>query len=250
MLSIFTVVDAIYDSNPGDLIVIDEPELSLHPSLQRKLAQVLLDFSADRQIIIATHSPFFISWESLRNGGSIARVVKENARSVIYQMPVSMRDVINGLISNLNNPHVLGLDAKEMFFLEENINIVEGQEDVVFLKRALLLLGIDLKGSFFGWGIGGATNLPNILLLLTHLGFTKVACLLDNNMRELAERMAKLYPNYSFFIFPTDDIRDKKPVKARDQIEGLMDSSGENVKEHYREEVAQTISQINDYHSN
>jgi hypothetical protein len=32
--SIFTIVDALYDSKKNDLIVIDEPELSLHPTFQ------------------------------------------------------------------------------------------------------------------------------------------------------------------------------------------------------------------------
>jgi predicted ATPase len=29
------IVDALYDSEEDDLVVIDEPELSLHPALQR-----------------------------------------------------------------------------------------------------------------------------------------------------------------------------------------------------------------------
>lgn len=40
-------------------IIIDEPELHLHPALQDKLAQHLCEISKDSQIFVSTHSPFF-----------------------------------------------------------------------------------------------------------------------------------------------------------------------------------------------
>jgi len=40
-------------------IVIDEPELHLHPTLQDKLAKHLNDISEESQVFISTHSPFF-----------------------------------------------------------------------------------------------------------------------------------------------------------------------------------------------
>jgi predicted ATPase len=44
------------------LILIDEPEVSLHPELQKILAALLQDASARTQIIVATHSPELIRW--------------------------------------------------------------------------------------------------------------------------------------------------------------------------------------------
>ena len=61
IVSLLFIVDALYDSNSGELIVIDEPELSLHPQLQIRLLKSLLDFSKDRQIVISTHSPYMLS---------------------------------------------------------------------------------------------------------------------------------------------------------------------------------------------
>jgi predicted ATPase len=43
IISIFSIVDSIYDSKPGDVVVIDEPELSLHPSLQNELLHCSAD---------------------------------------------------------------------------------------------------------------------------------------------------------------------------------------------------------------
>ena len=41
------------------VILIDEPELHLHPSLQYKLADHLEDISKTHQVIVSTHSPIF-----------------------------------------------------------------------------------------------------------------------------------------------------------------------------------------------
>ncbi len=41
------------------IILIDEPELHLHPSLQEKFLRYLLNFSKDNQVFLSTHSPYF-----------------------------------------------------------------------------------------------------------------------------------------------------------------------------------------------
>lgn len=60
LVSLLFIVDALYDSEPGALLAIDEPELSLHPQLIRRLGRVLSEFASNRQIVIATHSPLLL----------------------------------------------------------------------------------------------------------------------------------------------------------------------------------------------
>ena len=50
IISIFVIAGALYDSRPGDVVIIDEPELSLHPQTQRRLMRLIEKSAADRQI--------------------------------------------------------------------------------------------------------------------------------------------------------------------------------------------------------
>ena len=66
---------------------------------------------------------------------------------------------------DINNPHVLGIEANEALFLGDNIILVEGQEDVVILNKICKDLKLELNGDFYGWGVGGAHKMGTFLLL-------------------------------------------------------------------------------------
>ncbi len=46
-------------SKKSIIIIIDEPELHLHPSLQEKIIKYIKSISSEKQIIVSTHSPYF-----------------------------------------------------------------------------------------------------------------------------------------------------------------------------------------------
>lgn len=54
-------------------ILIDEPEIHLHPSLQLKLVKYLKGLSQNHQVIISTHSPFIFKSVSPQEGKMIPR---------------------------------------------------------------------------------------------------------------------------------------------------------------------------------
>lgn len=64
--------------------------------------------------------------------------------------------------ANRVHPHTLGIEANEAFFLEDSIILVEGQEDVVIFNKMARDLSMDLKGNFFGWGVGGAPKMKRL----------------------------------------------------------------------------------------
>lgn len=225
IISVFSIVDSLYDSTPGSVIAIDEPELSLHPSLQKRVSALLGRFAKDRQIVVSTHSPYFVDLRALANGGQLARVTTTESGTRIHQLTTDGKDSIKKLSDgNLYNPHVFGLDARELFFQEDRIILTEGQEDVLLYPRVAEQLGIEIAGNFFGWGAGGASNVAHLCLILKDLGFKKVAGLLDGDKTAEAGNLKTNFPDFYFDCIPAKDIRTKPARKATEEIAGLLDS--------------------------
>ena len=247
LVSLLYIVDALYDSGPDDLVAIDEPELSLHPALQRRLSSLLLEYAATRQILIATHSPFLVNLDALPNGATVARAHISGSGSVISQLSPETARAVFGLMRNQNNPHILGLNAQEIFFVDDKVILVEGQEDVVFFARALQDLRAELNGTFFGWGVGGAENMERIAMLLWELGFAKVVGILDGNRAELSLSLARIFPTYHFFAIPADDVRTKRAIDAKAPVNGLLDDSNTNVRPEHAEATRSLVARANEY---
>lgn len=245
--SVFTLVDALYDAEDNDVIVIDEPELSLHPTFQKRMIELFEEHSQKKQIIISTHSPYFISFLALINGGNLIRTYKTNDGNIkIGELKKEDKKFIKSLMTNLNNPHVLGLEAKELFFIEDNIIITEGQEDVVILPKICETLKIRLNASIFGWGAGGAGNIDKVLRMLKNLNYKKVTAIFDGDQKDKYKKCKTNYPDYNIEILFKDDIRDKKEsnIKAK---EGITNEKGE-IKKENEEEFKRILMRINKYH--
>lgn len=244
IISIFSIVDALYDSKPGDIVVIDEPELSLHPSLQKRVALLISRFSKDRQIIISTHSPYFVNLHALTSGGHLARITTTSEGTKIHQLTPESKDSIQKLsVGNLYNPHVFGLDARELFFQEDKIILTEGQEDVLLYPKVAEQLELSIPGNFFGWGAGGASNIAHLCLILKDLGFVKVAGLLDGDKEAEAKVLKEKFPDFFFECIPAKDIRTKPARKATENIDALLDGKLA-LKDEFAEPLKQLFSSL------
>ncbi|WP_049225768.1 ATP-dependent nuclease [Neisseria sicca] len=251
IVSIFVIVDAIYDSKPGDIIIIDEPELSLHPSLQKRLCRLFVKYSQDRQIIISTHSPYFADIFALSNGAALVRVISTKEGTKIFQLSDDSRSLIAKLANgNLYNPHTWGLDAREFFFQEDGIILVEGQEDVLLYPEIAKQLGKEIQGSFFGWGAGGADNIPHLCSIAKDLGFKRVAAILDGDKKDCFEDLKNNFSEYHFEIIPADDIRTKPARKANLEKPGLLDKGKDKdlvLQSKYFEAMNSIVDNLNCY---
>lgn len=237
-INLFNIVDALYDSKNGDTIVIDEPEVSLHPELLRRLFSLLVEYSKDRQIIIATHSPYFVDWKLFSENSKVMRVSKENYCSHIYELSDDGKGALRKFLNDQGNIHTISLDTNEVFFLGDNIIVTEGQEDVIGYKKMFADRGFYPNASFFGWGAGGALKIEQVLKILADLGYRKVFAIYDGDMKDVAEKVEKKFPNYKIYTIRANDIRNKDVNSSVEKIRELIsksDSISEESKKHFLE---------------
>lgn len=246
IISLLYILNALYDSEPSTLLILDEPELSLHPQLVKRLGRVLARYGADRQIVVFTHSPQLLSWDDIEIGAEIARVYKAGADSRIAQVSRETVAEVSKVRRGWRNPHTLGVDANEILFLDDGVIIVEGQEDAALLPRAFELADVPITGTIFGWGSGGEGNVAKITLLLRDLGFTRVAVVLDNNVPSTLEAIRAKYPEYLVAAIPAPDIRDK-PASDSEAVSGLLDERGRTLKQELKVETANVLSRVSQY---
>ena len=128
----------------NELILIDEPEVHLHPSGVREVSQELMKIGASNYIFMATHSPFMID----KRHRERHYIVKKNASAttVIYRVKNSdniiddevLRDAFGiEVYRDLLNPHSI---------------LVEGVSDKILLRKALSIFGKDNIGITNGHG--------------------------------------------------------------------------------------------------
>ena len=247
IISLFFLIDALYDSEPGNTIVIDEPELSLHPALQRKIADLFHEYASDRQIVCATHSPYFVDLQAIVHGARVARLHRKNDSCTISMLSREAARGIQGLLRDHNNPHVLGMKARETFFLDDGIILVEGQEDVVDYPE--ILKQLDFKkspGTFFGWGVGGASKMDIVARILSNLGFEKVAGIVDDDKKHLIPELQQDFPQYRFFSIPAANVRTKPQRAAQEAKLGLLDEE-RKIKENCEKPLRELFTSINTF---
>lgn len=247
ILSLMFIVDALCGAS-NELIVIDEPELSLHPQLQRRLLNELLEKTRMSQVVISTHSPNMLSLEAIINGGMAARVYESDNGTQVKMIDQKSRDFIKAVSHNLNNPHILGTDARACFFAEDGLVITEGQEDVVLYPIIMDKLGLSYSIPFFGFGAGGASGIISIAHLLQVLGFQKVGAIYDGDKKEDFKKFCVAYSGcgYKAWIIPTEDIRDKKENNTPAKV-GLLEEDRRNLKPEYAEALQSIFSEMEEY---
>jgi hypothetical protein len=135
LLHLIVLLTAIYDNDIG-LLLLDEPEVSLHPQLQSFLLQEMISVCGNPQIdnnkkiiVVATHSPEFIK---ITKSTDLSNFVFFNS---IGEKPIQINpnDTIlqskklNSFIARIGHTHKLAIFSKRPI-------LVEGPSDVIVTK--------------------------------------------------------------------------------------------------------------------
>jgi len=152
--SIFTLIFLVITSElQNGLLMIDEPEIHLHPRLQKKYFELLKDFSEkyNLQSILVTHSPVFIDEKTIKN---TYRFYIENGETKIIK-PEGITSSEEDLIRFLSYTN-----SSKIFFTNKVV-IVEGDTDSYFFtyllsnhlqnNQEIEFLAIGGKGAYKKW---------------------------------------------------------------------------------------------------
>lgn len=240
------------------IIIIDEPELSLHPDAQRKFERVLAEFAKTMQIILATHSSYMVTWENFENGAKINKVAKEKDHvSRIYTLKEyeEYKSLLSG--GGWKEPYLMDIVAREILF-NENVLFTEGQHDVGLLRKSEVL---EKNINLFGYGVMGFPNFEFALRLARDLGIEKAGVILDDgeNERKAYKKLVGEFPSYLIIKWDREDIKDKDgiygmlkngepdPSKRKDPKNGYFDKKGKLKPESELGDFREKIKSINDY---
>lgn len=243
VISLFKIAAALITGPDSEILFIDEPELSLHPQAQKALSTILRAYTKNKQIVLTTHSPLFINWDDIENGAEVNRLNKiQDKKCTIKALTSAVKTNLLKYTEDWRKPQLLDTVAKEIFFAEKMV-FVEGLEDMSLITRFIKQDGLEPNFELFGYGSGGAANIPTLLQMANDLGL-RAGALFDGKETALIKNASDTYKDSLVLSISTDDIRDKKEK----DIEGMFTESGE-IKPDKKDELKGIITTFNSHFS-
>ena len=122
---------------PGSVILLDEPGLSLHGKAQSDLIKYMIErLLPDHQVIYTTHSPFMIPPDRLQDVRVVEDVIERDPRLVVRGTKVSNDVFTVDKDTRFPLQAYLGYEITQTLFIGENVLLVEGPSDILYLQAA------------------------------------------------------------------------------------------------------------------
>lgn len=134
----------------GAPVLVDEPELSLHPQWQLKILNFLKGLFTNEkgiqtsQIIVATHSPFILHNNTRSNDKVIIMQKTDDGKVVVLDKPDYYNWSETSAVEEAFNVVPLLTKKKVIVFLE-------GETDEVYFRKAIEVYGFDSNVLSFNW---------------------------------------------------------------------------------------------------
>jgi predicted ATP-dependent endonuclease of OLD family len=114
----------------GGLLIIDEPELHLHPKWQSLFLDILIELAevTNNQFILSTHSVSFINKNTISNVIRVYRNTKSsNVVAINRSNLIDVKDLLH-IINSYNN---------EKIFFADKVVLVEGKSDKLIFEKLI-----------------------------------------------------------------------------------------------------------------
>ena len=92
-LRILGLLLAIYQPKRSSVLIVEEPEVTVHPAIEELIVQVLFAAAYDRQVLITTHSPDVLDAKEF-DDNQIRVVTMEQGKTTIAPLSKSSREAI------------------------------------------------------------------------------------------------------------------------------------------------------------
>ncbi|MFH1969162.1 MAG: AAA family ATPase [Verrucomicrobiota bacterium] len=121
------------------IFAIEEPELYIHPQMQRAIYSVLKEFALSDQVIYVTHEPAFVDIAAYHQV-AVVRKPSPTVGTQVTQCEVGMLGDVEER-KGFQFLNTFGVEQNEMFFAQKVI-LVEGEEDLIGILATGRHLGL------------------------------------------------------------------------------------------------------------
>lgn len=205
-------------SDSNLILLIEEPEVYLHPSLQRKMISTLVKISKKNQVLLTTHSPIIISKIDQQNihcinkVGGVSSIMDATATTIIEELGIQVSDILNknavlfvegkddnNLFTALINKVATNIGLDSDFTLKE-INIIQtdGYDKMDFYANAKILHKDVVKTPYWVITDSDGEEIPTRKASLIKKGTDNGVTIDEERIKILCE-----YAIESYFLDPT-----------------------------------------------
>ena len=176
------------DLQPGDIVLVDEPGMYLHPKAQQEMRNILNEIGEQNQIVYTTHSPYLIDADNIAQIRLVEKrgIYGENGYNEISEIHSKIHRSNNiDTIKPINDAIGYSLGS-ELNLRQQKILICEGVSDYYYIKALEIIIG-----KSFACGIthaNGCNNIGRIASLFLGLGVPELFALVDSDKSGIRER--------------------------------------------------------------
>lgn len=152
------IIEKLTTSKKNCILIIDEPDIYLHSTLQKKLNQRLKEIAEKTQVFITTHSPLFIDGYKMKN----LFLLELNVTPTFSTRKKQEGNILDTKLIDLKKndaiyliKETLGIEDKDNLIIGKKNLIVEGEEDKRYITELSNFFGLSMCNII---STGGVTN--------------------------------------------------------------------------------------------